>query len=199
MELGKLKLLQVPGGLSGEGSMPREYFGVVDSVLLEISQQNQEKLAGARRGVGLKGQAVPTGAGNEDEENDASNAPNKTIPTKFKMLCSMPYHASDREATVNRAVDFVRRHNARDHKLKQERRTPVPVPSPSEVNNLIDAEVAELQSLRGQRQWRVNLMAKLERTSRVNAARTQLGEGEGEGPGGSYAHVDVRRLVGIEG
>jgi len=38
MELGKLKLLQVPGGLSEEGSMSREYFGVVDSVLLEISR-----------------------------------------------------------------------------------------------------------------------------------------------------------------
>jgi len=194
MELGKIRLLQVPEGLYGEAALSAEFFQQVDSVLQEISQQNLDKLAGARRGVGLKGQAVPTGMGNdkEDTENgkDESKTHSATLPTKIKILCSMPYNVSDRETTVNRAVDFVRRHNARDHKLKLERRTPVPAPTPAEINKLVDAEVAELISLRDQRQWRLNLMAKLERTSRVAAARTQLAEEPPE------SHVDVRQLVG---
>jgi hypothetical protein len=202
MELGKLKMLQVPEGLYGEGAMSPEFFQQVDSVLQEISQQNQDRLAGARRGVGLKGQVAPTGVGGEENTDtqhgvDTSIAPSSTLPTKVKVLCSMSYNASDRETTVTRAVDFVRRHNARDHKLKKERRVHPPAPIPAAVNKQMDEEVAQLLSLRGQRQWRLNLMAKLERTSRVNAARSQLPGEEREGQGCDPREaVDVRQLLG---
>jgi hypothetical protein len=69
-----------------------------------------------------------------------------------------------------------------------------------DINADMDAELAELQSLRDQRQWRHTLMARLERTSRVTAAHTHLPpEVEEEEGGAAQARArvpSVRELMG---
>ncbi len=202
MELGKLKILQVPGGLPGFDNMLEDgFFACVDSVLLEIAQQQEEKLKLFK----ALGNDVPDSntLNNAPAANELNDSSTKSTLGNAKLLFSIPYHPTDRELSVARAVDFVRRHRARESctlgsKPSQQLAGPFTstpaATSSTNINADMDEEVSELLKLRSQRNWRLNLMSKLERTSLVNASRIKSKLQAGD----SYdneVHIDVRKLV----